>query len=306
MIKTIFIFFTFISFGVLAQTEYELEDSLYQIIVTDYKNKGVDLNKELINFETYLIENNILKSSSSQSYLTFFDLLSSYEISYNIDHDKFENLEKISIDELNVSAVAYMITIDTAILNNSQFFKSQIAVAKQELSIGYSKFNSSMEAYKSIILVKDYEHKYYRSKVLLLAYYNGGVEAGIPESLYDDTNIVSVPTECMDCKTLFIKLDTLNHFFVDDNQKNIKETEEVIKDFVIKNAPKYWIEFWVNKNASYDAVFNIISFTKKNIDELKNQKAVEFYSKPYKELNDDLKKEIDEYYPRTIELHYSN
>jgi len=306
MIKFVFIFCLFISFGLMAQTDSTVEDKLYQCLVDEFKVQGINLDEELLTFENYLIENKILESKSGKSYLALFKWLTSNESHYYIDYDRFNNLTKISNDVLEKSEIDCLSEIDSITLKKSQLYKSRLAILEYGNNQKTTNFSSVFEAYSSVINEKSYQHKYYKSKVLFATFYVGEVEAGIPESLNNEINIVSVPTECLDCKTLFIKLNSSNHFFVDEIQKNDKEIEEIIKDFVLKNSPNYWMEFGVSVDASSDTAFNVVSFTKNIIEELKNQKSEEIYNKPYKELNNDLKKEIDKYYPRTIELHYSN
>jgi len=169
----------FFIFG-CTQKEYIVEDKLHECTVNYYFNHNIDLDAELVEFEKLLLEKKILKSKSGEDYHKLFDdmiahnfdlvIPQKYDIFFTVDISSFDYNECIS-------------EIDASIIKKSKYYQLNVATLDYYTHQHRTKIEDVYQAYQTILSDKDYDHPYYKTKVLLSVLFTSDIEVGIPNKL---------------------------------------------------------------------------------------------------------------------------
>lgn len=302
-IKFIFLLLT-ITVIACAKNPYEVEDVLYQCMVDKYAEKNVDLDVELEKFETYLIEEHILESKSGDAYFDLYSDMTRFPpLDINIYGYNFENLNAIEAYELiSDNCLAH---IDSSIIKKSKVYTLDKETVRYYTHQETTEFNSIFEVYQSVIGPEEYEHFFYKLRVLFMVRYTADIEGGIPLTmpveLPSDKNTL---VKCNESKKLIIEVDSLEQITVLKKIIELGELKSLLREFLINNAPKYIIELYADKETPYDVIFEIIALKKQLIGGLEDEKSMELYNMSFDKLDTDSRDFVKGFYPNTIDLKY--
>jgi len=270
------------------ENDYVVEDILYQCLVDEFKVKGVDLETELLRFETFLIEPGVLESNTSASYHLLFNKLSTGKVHIVIDLYEFKELNEFYNDKLSDSSIGCVKGVDSVVIKKSHHYKSQMAIVDFYKSKNITEFNSAIEVYNSIVTVKDYIHPYYRSKVLIASFYIANIEAGIPKSIPVDLQKKSNSNSCLDCECMTLTVNEKSELIYERKVIDLVKANYLIREI----TPKCEVLILGSKKASYQSIFEVISLVKNLDGEFKNLESLELFGVSYDELSESKKEEV--------------
>jgi len=258
------------------------------------------LEVEFLKFETFLIESNVLESNTNASYHLLFSELNTGKVHVVIDLYEFNTLNEFYNDKLSDSSIDCLKGIDSVSIKKSHHYKLQMAIVDFYKSQNFTEFNSVVEVYSSIITVKDYIHPYYRSKVLIAAFYIANIEADIPKTIPVDLPKKINYNSCLDCE--YITINGKNELIFKGKVIDLVKTDNLIRGI----KPKCEVVILGDKKASYQSIFEVISLVKNLDGEFKNLKSLELFDVSYDELNELKKKQICLLVSYKVVLKYKN
>tara|TARA_B100000809_G_C15111948_1_gene520951 strand:- start:1218 stop:2075 length:858 start_codon:yes stop_codon:yes gene_type:complete len=280
-----------------AKNPYEVEDAFYKCLVNKYAEKNIDLDVELQKFEKYLIGEQILESMSGVAYKMLFNKMIEDNESLYVDIERFEKLTKI--EPVHLYSNNCLNNLDSSIIKKSKYYELNDAFKKSTDVLGELMADSLRVISNTIISGIDYEHSFYKARVLLGVLYISQIENIISVNLPDKKVKNSI---CEECAIMIIEVDSLNNISIFKDVFSIEKLDLYATDFVLENAPNYKMKIKGDKNASMSLLFEIISLLKQVIFDIKDNKAIEIFDLSYNELDKDLKGIIDELYPQEIDF----
>lgn len=83
---------------------------------------------------------------------------------------------------------------------------------------------------------------------------------------------------------------------------SVENLKQLIKEKIESN-PNYIVKFYINDNVDFSVYFNVISKTKKAVNELRNEYALKTYSKEFEDIeSEEMNETIDKYAFRIFEI----
>ncbi|MDX2359472.1 MAG: hypothetical protein QNK23_01610 [Crocinitomicaceae bacterium] len=174
--------FTLFASGALSQ-EHLLEEQLYNCLEDSYKAEGVNLTKQLENFETILMEEGILRSKDGEGYYHLFDNIAAMqEISFGIDDGGIAGLVDVQYSpDFNKECVDRIKALDSIAFQQTKYNALINHVLANLEAEGAVTAEFTAEAVHTIFTPEDLEIPFYRAQELLLLI--GFMQPGEPVDL---------------------------------------------------------------------------------------------------------------------------
>jgi hypothetical protein len=141
-----------------------VEDKLFDCLVAEYKNQGIDILPLLDSLENYYINNGILNDKSGQAKLDFYKkialdgkvpTMASYNIADSVGQIKFFQAEIDKCISTN--------GIDSLTLKKSNYYK----LMEEFKSMNEVNPKNAAVSHTRILTSSDFEHPYYRAHMLI-------------------------------------------------------------------------------------------------------------------------------------------
>ena len=273
----------------------QVETILLDCLMESYQSEGVDIKKQLDEFESYLIENGSLASSSGQAYFDFYNkIVELNDLPAITNSEQFEELYKLHPDQYySLNCLTRITELDSNEIKASKF--NDLTLAMQNLKTR-TNISPSIVAKEitSVLGPSDFDNPYYRSIALLTIANTGNVGTGIltklPHSKNQEENLEEYAS-------LTILLTASDEIFIGQTIVSQKELHSQLKNFILNNESKHLIHFTTEKGTSYDFYIKIQDFTKEIYSKVREMKSKALYGKSFDTLSDDEKKGIKKIYP---------
>ncbi len=173
--------------------------------------------------------------------------------------------------------------------------RQNIKLNKNRIHLGGIDVETAKLVCDSVITEAEYNHLYYKSRVLLMTLVLFDVEAGIPPTLNNENK-----------KNKFIgysdfKIQLTDVIKCGGEEIVLEDLKIKLEIFIDENTPNYTISIYQQPNTSYRLYVNTQNIIHEVIDELRNEKSLELYGIPILE-NTNLEqiKMIEELFPESI------
>lgn len=290
ILQLVLVFLSFRSFG--QTTNDEIESILHNCLIKSYEEQQVNINKELDELETYLIECKFLKSPTGQSYFDFFiEIVKHNDTPATLDPDRFENIYKLEPNEFyKIDCLEKLKDIDPTIIFKSKFFHLTVAIQNAALK-GRTPSNIAI-AITNVLGPSDFDHPYFRAIALLCIAYTGNFGKGLAMHFKTD--------ECEednDYKTITVAATDQNQIVLDGKTVRLEELKIRLSEFIQTNQSKHLIQLRVDKGTTYGFYLKIQELILAVYNDLRNDLAIKQFNKPFNELTENQQIELIETYP---------
>ncbi|NVK66660.1 MAG: hypothetical protein HWE22_18855 [Flavobacteriales bacterium] len=164
-----FLFFLIVMPLLLAgcSNEYEVEDALYAYIETKYADESINLENTLDSLEKYYVEEGVIASGSPSDLRDYFQQNideGQLRISHNDQARALLSRVSFSFNELEKAALRQ---VDGETFDASKFGIISNLIEEETTKTGQIASSTVALPYLEVLSVKDFEHPFYRSNVLL-------------------------------------------------------------------------------------------------------------------------------------------
>ena len=288
----------FLSTALLSCTQEndEIEDVLLYCLRTSYKSKQVDLQGELSEFEKYLVDKGILKSTSGQSYYDFCKQVAELnDFPGEIDVVRFDNLYKVRPDEYyNPECLKGLIKIDSSGMISSKYFQMTVKMQEVASTGDVSPFGMA-NTIISVLSPSDFEKPYYRAIALLTILNTSDIETGLLRTL---TPVK--PVNDSEYPSVLILANKNNEIVFNDSVVNPETLKIDLYRFIKENGANHVIVFSNEKGTTYDCYLTVQDYIAEVYLRLRNEKSKELFNKSYMELDGTEKDKIKSIFPSNI------
>lgn len=292
IILSLLILLTFTSAS--QEKKQRIENKIMDCIYNSFDDKGVAFKKVMIDYESYLIENNFLKDRTGKSYKDAFKKIA-------LDND-FKSFPQTNLNNYfnetsnyNIEKILPCETIikDSTKYNTSTFLKMEIMylnLSKQRDLNPTFIANSILGALNE----NDFELEYYKLGVFNM-FNILDRNQGILESL---PSLKDVDKQEYDLSnTLDIKINSKNELFVDGKKSDIKELKAVVIKYYKKNKSESVIIIQYSRKTFYKKYIEVQHEIISARDAVREGLANKLFGKAYEDLSKIELKDIKNIYP---------
>ncbi|OJJ14132.1 hypothetical protein BKI52_44215 [marine bacterium AO1-C] len=277
-------------------------------IEATYQQKSVNLRAKLDSLERFLIQQKVLKSASGQGYFDFVDQIEAYgEVPHKYDYDvMYDYFKKASLDQIELSSNEYslacskkLLQTDYENLTNSKLFRLQSAIEEREKTSLYGITSATIASeMKYIIKQEGFEHFLYKSLVLRII----AKEMSLPQKALP---IVLPPqksdTVYVGFKKVQILMNSENEIYWEQEKINLPKLESKLKGFIASKLNTHCLDLKTHRGTSYKAYISLHNEIQRIYNVVRNEKAIEKYGKPLRELPLPNQEKIKKLYPVRIQ-----
>ena len=290
MKKVLYILFL-IFIGCSNQQE-RIEKKLFDCSVTASKKDNKDLLQRFKYYESELIKNKVLKDNSAKSYRNVLEIIAK-------EKDYFFDIpESINENVLRVEEAAYeqVINCQKKILSDSLKYDFKVFFKFQE-SIKKSMYENNISPqivaknYLSVLNEDDFKLNYYKTRIILvLSLQNSGIYKKITDKEFKEKKYNK--------KTAFIiQLNDKSEILIDNKNKKIEEFKHLLYEYFLKNTSKSEIVLLTSRKTIYSKYLEINEIIELTLNKVRNISSQEKYHKPFSNLYEKEKKEIEKKFP---------
>src|SRR5574344_876229 len=132
------------------------------------------------------------------------------------------------------------------------------------------------------------------------------VDKGLSRQLppVDKSKVQQAATNVEKDNLMTIKLQADNALLVNDKPEEVKMLKHDLADFIFRRGKKHLISLTVDRDANYDAYFQIQNQLVAAYNQVRNQKAQKLYHRDFAQLSKAQKDQINDVYPQRIAESY--
>ncbi len=168
--------------------DYKVEKQLFECLVTSAKAVGIDLKKELTDFENNLIVNKVLKDKSGESYYQIYKQIEKEgDINFSFNYSLLDTImlhsDTIGLHEIQTDCSEYFSKIlNSKDYKNSKLYSLNLAMdaIKETGDINVTTIASTIT---DVLSPKDFEQDYYKMTVMLTLIATQDVTSGLTRRL---------------------------------------------------------------------------------------------------------------------------
>lgn len=324
--RTLFTLILTLLFTSCNGTNYKIEKQLFDCLVSSAKTVGVDLNKELKAFENHLIDCDVLKDRSGESYFQIYKQIEkenniNFSFSYSLldtisFHSNSKNLKEIQLDCSDNFE---------KILNSEDYKKSKLyelnIILDSERESGRISASEIASTITNFLTPADFDQNYYKMTLMLTLVASQDIQTGLEKRL--------LPLPKNDGRTQ-IKERNIVNIHVTENPDSvlfnnrmiaIKKLSEMTKGFILSNKTdtlkpelrhiniqnigdcyqsKLIISLSNEKKTKYETYVKVQNQLLKAYELARNDVSMKYFKKQFSALSNSEKKAIKELIPSRI------
>ncbi len=308
--------------------DFSIESKHFDCMVKTSSELGVDLKKELSDFEEHLIEVGVLADNSGESYYKIYEIIKetgdiNFEFQYSLIDSIKAHIDKDSIEVIEI--IGDCLSLAEKTQKSKKFKRSKVYQLKVGMdSIVYSEKVNPSEIASMILSVlspKDFEHDYYKMTVLLLLATTQDVDSGLIRKLPPLPE--SKEIEPIDKRNLLIVYITTDNdsVMVNDKKESIEDLTSIVEKYIKSDSTdltmpeliplnidligdcfqsKLIISMRNERATSYNTYVKVQDNLVSAYKNVRNERAVEYFNMDFDNLTDDQKRAIKELIPQRI------
>ncbi|XWN37233.1 MAG: biopolymer transporter ExbD [Balneola sp.] len=280
-----------------------IEEKLYECLDHYYEKKGIDIDSELNDLESYLIQTEQIEGVSGKSYYNFYSkIVSNKGISTNINREKFKTL----IDNHNFNYT----NTDNCRSSISQFHVEQIAKSKffvlqQKLNNIRNRSNLKLtpatvsSAIVEVLSPSDFETPFYRASALLTVLFISDLTIKIEVNSADpDQNKHGEDYTSYETFEIILKDD--HNIYIGDKIIDLKDLPKTLEPFIRENLPEQNIVIEISQNASYRVFTNLLDTVSSVYRIIRNDESLGKFQTKFDELSSSQRDSVEILIPKNI------
>jgi len=306
--------------------DYSIESKHFDCLVKTAAELGIDLKKELSNFEEHLIKTGVLAGNSGESYYKIYEIIKETgDIDFVFQYSLLDSV-KSSIDNVEFSGLSSdCLRLAEKTQKSRKFKRSKLF----QLKIGMDSITNSGDINVSnvtavilrILNPRDFEHEYYKMTALLMLATTQDIDSGLIRKLpsVSDSN----DKEPVDKRNLLIMYVTTDNDSVKLNNAkvSIEDLTEIVESYIISDSKdttmpeltsididligncfqsKLIISLQNDRETSYSTYIKVQDKLTNAYKKVRNDKAVEFFDLEFDKLSTEQKNSIREMIPMRI------
>ncbi|WP_421823857.1 hypothetical protein [Flagellimonas oceanensis] len=263
-----------------------IEEKMMECTYQSYPDNGLAFKQLISDYQTLLIDEEILADSSAKSYR---DLLKKFADGKGFDkvpskyfYIEFRNLEKGNEEALRKCR--------EQVLNDSAMYSSsKLKAFKSVIQSNSPKASILAKEILDVLSEEDFElHLYKLCTFMMFSYIE--TDAGVVEN-------AQTVTDYDRTKALNIRLTKNKEILVNNQSASMAELKTLVKEYEYNNESKSTIILISHADLSYGFYKQISDAIIQEIAELRNRISIEKFNLEYKALNEEQKSQINEIYP---------
>jgi len=274
------------------QSNETLECILFDCLVENFKDKGINIKYELNELENYLIKNKLIESSSGEAYFNFYKKVEeSNDFPVILDKERFSKISNVNLQKsYSNDCLEKIFELNPEEIKTSKFYKlyliNQGTNIDSELSLSNIAKNIT-----SILTPKDLETPYYRASLLLSIIHISQLESGFESKVIIKEN---------NNPELSIKISSENKIFIGNKEISIEELKTKLEEFILTNKNKNQIIFSSEKEARYSFYIKVQECIMDVYRKVRESESKKIFKKSFQDLSENEKNEILSTYPSKI------
>lgn len=308
--------------------DYSIESKHFDCMVKTSSELGVDLRKELSDFEEHLIEVGVLADNSGESYFKIYEIIKetgdiNFVFQYSLLDSIKANINKNNIDFNEFSADCIKLaekTYKTKNYKRSKIYQLKVGT-DSIINSGSIDPSGIASMILSVLSPKDFAHDYYKMTVLLLLATSQDVDSGIVRKLppLPETK-EKEPINKRNLLTVYITADN-DSVMVNNKKERIEDLTEIVEKYLKSDSTdskmpelipinidligdcfqsKLVISMRNDRGTSYSTYIKVQDNLVAAYKNVKDEKAIEFFNMKYDDLKDEQKRAIKELIPQRI------
>lgn len=149
----------------VSDNSISVEDKLYQCILNEYSDKGVDIEPMIDSLEVYCISQGVLKDHSGKAKFDYYRLIAEgNEIPSMWRNELTDSIGKMQLSIANVEACLYDKSgLDSLTIETSKYYKLRSELEKiKEVNV-----QNVAKVYINTLAPSDFDHPYFRATMLI-------------------------------------------------------------------------------------------------------------------------------------------
>lgn len=308
--------------------DYSIESKHFDCMVKTSSELGVDLRKELSEFEEHLIEAGVLADKSGESYYKIYEIIKetgdiNFAFQYSLlDSIKADiNRDNIDFNEFSTDCIKLAEkTYKTKKYKQSKIYQLKVGTdsIRNSGSIDPSGIASMI---LSVLSPKDFEHDYYKMTVLLLLATTQDVDSGIMRNLPPIPETKGIePIDKRNLLTVYVSTDN-DSVLVNDKKESIEDLTGIVEKYIKSDSTdtsmpelipinidligdcfqsKLIIFLQNDRGTSYSTYIKVQNKVTDAYRNIRNTKAIEYFNIEYDRLTIEQQAAIKKLIPNKI------
>lgn len=261
-----------------------------------FKDQGEGMKKALKKGEELLIEKQLLKDASGESYMQLIKNITAINAQEKLNLGVLNYMK----DEFEKGAVS--IEKYTSCLKNleeseeykaSRIYKLMTITKELHGSLSVSEAAELAPKILAIVKAKDFDYDYYKMMVfVLLEMYiqkdDQGIVKKIPQRIISDKDLENV---------FRVRINQANEIIIGEQKITLAELKKMLRTYLLKNTTKSIIALIPVNETSYKVFLDIQSSMVSVYKELRSELAQKKFNKNYEVLTKEQQEEVKKTYP---------
>lgn len=220
--------------------DYSIESKHFDCFVKTATELGIDLKKELSDFEKYLINTGVLADKSGESYYKIYEIIKEtgnidFVFQYSLFDSIKSNLDNNEFSDLNSDWLRVIEkSQETESFKRSKLFQLKIGIDSIN-DIDNNNLREIAVVILRILSPKDFEHNYYKLTTLLMLTTAQDKDLGLIRILPPPENNEKLSIDKRN--TLFVYVTTDNDSVKLNNKKvSIEDLTEIVERYIISDS----------------------------------------------------------------------
>lgn len=308
--------------------DYAIETKHFDCIDKTSTELGVDLKKELSDFEEHLIKSGVLADNSGDSYYKIYEIIKETgDINFVFQYSLLDSIKaKVNKDNVDFNELSTdCLSLAEKTYKTKKYKRSKI----YQLKVGMDSIKNSARidpsGIASLILTvlnpKDFEHDYYKMTVLLLLATTQDVDSGIIRKLPQLSEAEEKePINNRNLLTVYVTTDN-DSVTVNDKKESIADLTGIVEKYIKSDSTdmtmpelipinidllgdcfqsKLLISMRNDRGTSYNTYIKVQDNLVAAYKNIRNEKAIEFFDLEFEELSTEQQASIKELIPLRI------
>lgn len=318
--------FSLIFFSCQTQ-KFKIEKQLFECLVSSAKTAGIDLKKELTDFENNLIASKVLKDKSGESYYQIYKQIEKEgDINFYFNYSLLDTISFHSssndLEDFQKDCSEYF----EKIISSKDYKKSKLYTLNHAMDsmqiAGNFNISEIAKIITRVLAPKDFDQDYYKMTTLLLLTTLQEIDLGLmlkPLMVSDNKEIESID----DRNLLLVSITSDNDSVMLNNSKvSIEDLTDIVITYLISDPEdttmpeiipvhidligncfqsKLVILLQLERNTSYNTFIKVHNKLTDAYMKVRDQKAMEFFELGFDKLSTEQQNSIKEMIPMRIQ-----
>ena len=269
-----------------AKNKYLIEDQIFQCSCDSMATIGIDFKAEVEAFESYLIKQGILENSAGNSYRKLFKKMNAEGGFLPVVSEPYSLMDTLYSHATPKQPVYLREACHPIVDSLKQTENYKTSKLKQlddmlDSAIRHGlQANDILEDVLTILTLEDFEHDYFKTRIL----------TGMAMARYDLQGIPHTKSPPVPEDAYLINIDSLNRISINGVFSKVEDIEQSVYDFLSDNASNPPIVIQIRKQTSYRLYIDLQNSISQAYQKILDETAKATYGIKFEDL-DEIKQE---------------